>query len=196
MHLWRVPILRAGFILLAAFAALPAPRLCAQIFKVQGGDSTLFQAQGGSLDFKARNYSGSLGAGMFAGHFQMGANFRTHFDGFTFTGGDDSVRFDLPTDIFDTDYYFSARGLGISHGDKDEGYYAFGGMTSTWLGTGFFQSAKSRRPGGNSVLPPAADGHATPDLARSLVAQDHVAGRPRMETGKMADRVHNGRTRL
>ena len=146
MHLWRVPILRAGFILLAAFAILPAPRLCAQIFKVQGGDSTLFQAQGGSLDFKARNYSGSLGAGMFAGHFQMGANFRTHYDGFTFTGGDDSVRFDLPTDIFDTDYYFSARGLGISHGDKDEGYYAFGGVTSTWLGTGFFQSAKAEDP--------------------------------------------------
>jgi hypothetical protein len=146
MHVCGVTLLRTRMLMLAALALLIAPRLCAQVFKVQGGDSTLFQAQGGSLEFKAPNYSGSVGAGMFAGRFQFGANFRTHFDGYTFTGGDDSIRFDLPTDIFDCDYYFSARGVGISHGDKDEGYYAFGGVTSTWLGTGFFQSATAEDP--------------------------------------------------
>jgi len=146
MHALWITFLRAGLFMLAALALLPALPLNAQIFKLQGGDSTLFQAQGGSLDFQAPNYSGSLGAGLFEGKFEMGATLRTQFRGYTFTGGDDSVRFDLPTDIFDTDYYFSARGMGISQGDKNQGYYAFAGVTSNWLGTGFFQSAEAQDP--------------------------------------------------
>jgi hypothetical protein len=137
---------RAELALLLALLLMPAVRIHAQVFKIEGGDSTLFQAQGGSVEFKAPNYSGSLGLGFFDGRFEMGANLRAKFRGFTYTAGDDSVRFDLPTDIFDTDYYFFARGLGVSKEEKDRGFYAFAGMTSNWLGTGFFQAAQAEDP--------------------------------------------------
>jgi hypothetical protein len=146
MHALWAFLLRAGLLSLAALIALPAIPARAQVFRLQGGDSTLFQAQGGSVEFKAANYSGSLGAGLFEGHFGLGANLRTQIRGYTYTAGDDAVRFSLPTDVFDTDYYFFARGLGISQGNADQGFYAFGGVTSNWLGTGFFQSASAEDP--------------------------------------------------
>jgi hypothetical protein len=124
-------------------AAVPAQ---AQIFKLQGGDSTLFQAEGGSLDVKAPNYEGNLGLGFFEGHFQLGATMRTKFRDYTLIGGDDSIRFDLPTDIFDGGYYFYARGAGIARIEKNESLYFFGGVTSTWQGTSFFQSAHAENP--------------------------------------------------
>jgi len=125
---------------------LAASPLSAQIFKIQGGDSTLFQAEGGSLDVKAPNYEGNLGAGFFDGHFQLGAVMRTKFRDETLIGGDDAIRFNLPTDIFDGGYYFYARGAGIERSEKDQSLYFFGGVTSTWLGTSFFQSARAENP--------------------------------------------------
>lgn len=142
-QIFRLMVERA---MLLALLLAPAARLHAQVFKIEGGDSTLFQAQGGSVEFKAPNYSGSLGLGFFDGKFELGASLRTQFRGYTYTAGDDSVRFDLPTDIFNTDYYFFARGLGISKEEKDQGFYGFAGMTSDWLGTGFFQAAQSEDP--------------------------------------------------
>jgi hypothetical protein len=120
----------------------------AQIFKLEGGTSTLFNADGGSLSIKAPNYEGDIGAGMFEGHFQWGAVARSKMFGYTLTAGDDSVRFDLPTDIFGNTSYFSARGIGVSKGDKDSGFYVLGGLTSRWSGTGFFQAARSEDPVG------------------------------------------------
>ena len=146
MHVFGMSLLRAGLVLLAAMVVLPVPQVRAQVIKLEGGDSTLFQAQGGSLEVKGPNYSGSLGAGFFDGRFEMGAQMRTQLAGYTLTAGDDLVRFDLPTDIFDSDFYFSARGMGVSKEDKNQSLYVFGGMTSTWLGTGFFQAAQAQDP--------------------------------------------------
>jgi hypothetical protein len=137
---------RAELAMLLALLLLPALPIHAQVFKIEGGDSTLFQAQGGSVEFKAPNYSGSLGLGFFEGKFELGATLRTQLHGYTYTAGDDSVRFDLPTDIFDTDYYFFARGMGVSKEEKDQGFYAFAGVTSDWVGTGFFQAAQAEDP--------------------------------------------------
>ena len=136
---------RTGLACLFLAVLLRSP-LQAQIFKLQGGDSTLFEAQGGSLDIKAQGYEGNLGAGFFEGHFQFGAVARTQFRDSTLIAGDDSIRFDLPTDIFDGGYYFYARGAGIERTGKDENVYFFGGVTSTWLGTSFFQSARAENP--------------------------------------------------
>ncbi|HEY1263699.1 MAG TPA: hypothetical protein VGF06_09255 [Terriglobales bacterium] len=135
-----------GFCL--ALFLLPLAKAPAQIFKLDGGTSTLFNADGGSLSVKAPNYEGNIGAGMFEGHFQWGAVARTKLMGYTLTAGDDSVRFDLPTDVFGNTSYFSARGVGLSKGDKDSGFYVLGGVTSRWSGTGFFQAARSEDPAG------------------------------------------------
>ena len=117
----------------------------AQVFRVQGGDSTLLNAQGGSVEFKAPQYDGTIGLGLYNGKFQYGASTRCLFHGYTVLGGDEAIPFTLPTDIFDGSHYFSARGIGATRGNEISRFYAFAGTTSTWLGTGFFNAATSDR---------------------------------------------------
>jgi hypothetical protein len=117
----------------------------AQIFRVQGGESTLLNAEGGSVEFKAPDYDGSLGLGYYNDRIQFGGNTRYQFHGYTLLGGDENVPFTLPTDVFDASHYFSARGAGVTRKFEDSRFYAFAGTTSTWLGTGFFDAASSDR---------------------------------------------------
>jgi hypothetical protein len=118
----------------------------AQVFRVQGGTSTMLDAQGGSVEFKAPNYDGSVGIGYYNGQVMFGGETRYKYHDYTFLAGDDSVRFDLPTDVFDHSHYFSARGAGFTRSEHDRSLYAFAGTTSTWLGTGFFNAATIDRP--------------------------------------------------
>src|ERR1700722_12088318 len=133
--------------LLAASMLLSA-RATAQVFRVQGGTSTMLNAQGGSVEFKAPNYDGSVNLGYFEGHFRYGTENRYAFHNFTLLTGYESVPFVLPTDVFDASHYFSVRGIGVTHKDGIGKYYAFAGTTSTWLGTGLFTAATSDDPVG------------------------------------------------
>src|SRR5215813_10423946 len=110
----------------------------AQVFRVQGGASTLLNAEGGSVEFKAPNYDGSIGLGFYNGKVQFGAETRYLFHGYTLLGGDENVPFLLPTDVFDGSHYFSARGVGATRKFENSAFYAFAGTMSTWFGTGFF----------------------------------------------------------
>lgn len=123
-----------------------APGAGAQVFRVQGGTSTMLDAQGGSVEFNAPNYGGSLGLGYYNGQLMFGGETRYKYHDYTVLAGDDSVRFDLPTDVFDPSHYFSARGAGITLSDHDRSMYVFAGTTSTLLGTGFFNAATSDSP--------------------------------------------------
>jgi hypothetical protein len=125
--------------------ALLAGSAAAQVFRVQGGASTLLNAEGGSVEFKAPNYNGVLGVGFFNGKVQFGAETRYLFHKYTVIAGDDSVPFTLPSDVFDNSHYFSARGVGVTRSEDDRSFYAYVGTTSTWLGTGFFNAATSDR---------------------------------------------------
>ena len=120
----------------------------AQVFRVQGGTSTLLNAEGGSVEFKAPNYDGSLGLGFYNGKVQFGAETRYLFHGYTILAGDDSVPFTLPTDVFDSSHYFSARGIGATRKNTKDTFYAFAGTTSTWFGAGFFNAASNDDPVG------------------------------------------------
>jgi hypothetical protein len=140
--------LRANSALISLLVLLSAACAVAQVFKVQGGTSTMLDAQGGSVEFKAPNYDGTIGLGFFSGHFEYGAEARRQFHGYTLLAGDDSVPFNLPTDVFDSSHYFSARGIGALKKYADSSFYAFTGATSTMLGTGFFNAAKSEDPVG------------------------------------------------
>ena len=131
---------------LCALVALVAISSTAQVFQVQGGVSTLLNAQGGSVQIKAPNYDSNLGVGFFNGHFELGAETRYLSHGYTVIAGDDATPFTLPTDILDSSHYFSTRGAGVARKDGDQNIYVFAGTTSTWLGTGFFNAAKSDNP--------------------------------------------------
>jgi hypothetical protein len=133
---------------LIGLVMLLAGRAGAQVFRIQGGTSTLLNAEGGSVEFKAPNYDGSVGLGFFNGHFEYGAEARYLYHSYTLLAGDESVPFTLPTDVFDSSHYFSARGIGAMRKDAESSFYAFAGTTSTWLGTGFFNAATSKDPVG------------------------------------------------
>lgn len=133
---------------LLVLAILLAGRANAQVFRVQGGTSTMLNAQGGSVEFKAPKYDGSVDLGYFEGHLRYGAENHYQFKSFTLLTGDETVPFILPTDVFDSSHYFSMRGIGVTHKDSVRKYYAFAGMTSTWLGTGLFNAATSDDPAG------------------------------------------------
>jgi len=133
---------------LLVLAMLLAGRANAQVFRVQGGTSTMLNAQGGSVEFKAPKYAGSIDLGYFEGHLRYGAENHYQFQSFTLLTGDETIPFILPTDVFDASHYFSVRGIGATHKDSTGKYYAFAGMTSTWLGTGLFNAATSDDPVG------------------------------------------------
>src|SRR5579863_4149414 len=113
----------------------------AQVFRVQGGTSTMLNAEGGSVEFKAPHYDGRVDLGYFEGHLRYGAENRYQLHRFTLLTGDETVPFILPTDVFDASHYFSVRGIGVTHKDGIGKYYAFAGTTSTWIGTGLFNAA-------------------------------------------------------
>ena len=133
---------------LILLAMLMAGRAHAQVFRVQGGDSTLLNAEGGSIEFKAPDYDGTLGLGYYNDKIQFGGNTRYLFRGYTMLAGDENIPFTLPTDVFTSNHYFSARGMGATRKYDDSSFYAFAGATSTWLGTGFFSAASADRPAG------------------------------------------------
>src|SRR4051812_3757340 len=127
---------------------LVAPAAVGQVFRVQGGVSTMFNAEGASVDIKGPNYDANMGAGFFDGHLALGGFVRSRMGAYTIVSGDNNLSFDLPTDVFDSTHYFSARGVGVSKTGHDGGFYGFLGMTSSWFGTSFFQAAQSETPVG------------------------------------------------
>ncbi|MCI0350438.1 MAG: hypothetical protein L0Z53_13515, partial [Acidobacteriales bacterium] len=139
-----VPAMAAAlvFILLAANATQ------AQIFHLQAGSSSLVHAHGGSVGFQAPGYEGAFGFGFMDSHFRLGGVVRTDVLGHRLTVGDDTLRFGLPTDIFNESQYFFGRGVGLSKKEDNTTWSVFAGTTSTIIGTPFFQAAKSDTPFG------------------------------------------------
>ena len=120
--------------------------LNAQIFHVQGGISTIFGANGASVDVKAPRFDAQIGAGWLDGHFQFGFLGRTKvFGNDILSVGDDTIKVELPTDVFDASHYFIVRGVGLRHdfADKQGGWSVFGGSTSLGFSTPFFLASRS-----------------------------------------------------
>jgi hypothetical protein len=116
----------------------------AQIFQLEGGTSTLYQAHGGSLAFRAANYDGWVGVGSLNG-WRAGAFLRTHMRDSTLTLGDDVIPFQLPTDVFDTSHYLMGRGVGLARSWGTTKVFGFAGATSVGWGTPFFRAAEAQK---------------------------------------------------
>jgi hypothetical protein len=127
-------------VLMAALLAAAAP---AQVFRVQVGESTLLNAEGGSVEFKAPNYDGRVGLGFYNHRFELGWETRYLFRGYTLLAGDESVPFLPPTDVFDGSHSCSARGIGATRAEQQSRFRAFAGATSRLPGTGFFNAAST-----------------------------------------------------
>jgi hypothetical protein len=139
-----VRILRT--VLLIAFAA--APSLYAQVFEIDGGSSSLYEAQGASITARGESYTATLGAGVIAGQFVGGATLNKMVGRSTYILGIDYIPFVLPTDIFDGSHYLIALGGGIHTSFKDTDILAFGGATSNSFSSPLFQGARAENPAG------------------------------------------------
>lgn len=122
--------------------------LSAQVFEISGGNSSLYQAGGGSITVHAPSYDLTLGAGTASGHIIEGLRLVKATERAKYIFGDDRIDFRLPTDIFDTSHYLLARGAGFSMARRNTEMLAFAGATSFDYSSPLFAAAKSSDPAG------------------------------------------------
>jgi hypothetical protein len=141
--------LRVSLFLLGVPFFLGCPLLDAQVFQLQGGASSLFQAQGGSLDIRAPGYEARFGVGNLNG-FRLGVSLRTQWRGYALGFGDDTIPFRMPTDVFDTGHYFLGRGMSLATLHEKFSAFGFAGTTATGFAAPYFRGARAE--GGVGLL--------------------------------------------
>lgn len=112
----------------------------AQFVQMEGGASSLMNAQGGTIQIDTDGRTFSLGLGWRDG-LRSGFSLDTPFLGGRLDLGDQSIPFVLPTDVFNPGDYFAGRGAGFRWEGKNESLFLFGGVTSESLDTPFFSAA-------------------------------------------------------
>ncbi len=131
--------------LLIVFAV---PHLRGQVFEVNGGSSSLYQAQGATISARGPSYDASLGAGIVSGQLVGGANLTGKMGHSTYVAGSDYIHFVLPTDIFDSSDYLVALGAGITTKIGNTDIFAFGGATSSEFESPFVDGVRAEEPAG------------------------------------------------
>ncbi len=128
--------------------AVFTPGLYSQVIEVNGGTSSLYEAQGGTVTAHGSSYDASLGGGVVAGRFVGGANFTKVVGKSTYILGDDYVRFVLPTDVFDTSHYLIALGAGVKTTVRGTDVFALVGATSNDFSSPLFEGVRAEDPAG------------------------------------------------
>ena len=141
--------------------AIVSPRLTAQVFEVNGGASSLYQAQGGTLTARGPGYDASLSGGILAGKLVGGANLTRMIGHTTLILGDDYIPFVLPTDTFDTSHYLVAVGAGAKATLGGTDVFAFGGGLSNSFNSPLFEGARAESPAGILFLKKPIGAHWT-----------------------------------
>lgn len=117
----------------------------AQVFELQGGSSSLYDASGGNLKVYTPNYEGRLSLGDARG-WKAGGSLKTERFGHVVLLGDDVIHTELPTDVFGGSRYAYTRGLSLSRKGKRGGMVGFAGVSSDLFSTPFFQAGKTNHP--------------------------------------------------
>ena len=119
------------------------PAAVAQFVQIEGGASTLFDAQGGAVTIQSENSHTVMGAGLVGGKFGYGVSAAFRRTGYNLLVGDNPIPVNLPTDIFDSVHYFMSRGVGISTTRMGWHVSAFVGVTAEGLSTPFFPASRT-----------------------------------------------------
>jgi hypothetical protein len=118
----------------------------AQVIQATGGTSNLFNATGGSLEFRGPTFTDRFDLG-YSGKIRTGFSMTHNFQGGLMDLGDQTIVFDLPTDIFDQSHYFLGRGAGYSRGNGgDYKLFGFAGATANGFFTPFLNVAAIDTP--------------------------------------------------
>ena len=119
----------------------------AQVFEVAAGGSTAYGAEGASLVIHGDKVQTTLGAGIVAGHFAAGGNATRPIPGGALTLGQQLLRMDVPTDVFDTTHVFYGTGAGIRlRKEPGAALDAFAGVSSQEGGTPLFSTTVLKDP--------------------------------------------------
>jgi hypothetical protein len=122
---------------------LLAGTLHAQIIEVQGGASTLYNANGAGAVFHFNDSTATAGAGFVNGHFQYGFSDSFNRWGWDFTAGDHLFSFQAGG----AGLGIAARGLSVTRKRKNSSLTIFAGATGASFGTPFFQAATGQHFG-------------------------------------------------
>jgi len=116
-----------------------------QVFELTGGSSSLLNAEGGSLEVHAANYTGRIDLG-YLGRPSLGFSFSRLYKKSLIGVGDQQIPFVLPTDLFDHSFYFLGRGMSLSRKVTGGKLFLFAGATSNGFFVPFLNIARSDTP--------------------------------------------------
>jgi hypothetical protein len=136
-------------VVLVWFCAITAR---AQVLEVNGGSSTLYQTQGGSILLHGSAYESEVGAGLIAGRLVAGGHLAYRNKTNTYSAGVEEVRFDLPTDLFDSDHRLLGVGIGLKSVHPATKLELFAGGTSQRFDTPLFTGVRADQPAGALIL--------------------------------------------
>jgi hypothetical protein len=142
----RIRLSLAVSLVLILMGLTASRKIQAQVFELSGGNSSLYQAGGGSITMQGSDFNMTLGAGTVDGHLLEGMRTTKTTPRGTWIYGDDRIDFRLPTDIFDTSHYLQMRGIGFNPTQHDTDMLLFAGATSEDSSGPFFQGAKAAQP--------------------------------------------------
>lgn len=126
-----------------AWLLLAGMQARAQVFTASGGVSTITNAQGAELTLTGSAYAVSLGGGESNGQFVEGFRYVRQTATAKYIAGDQLVRLDLGTDIFDPGHFVDVLGLGIETSTSSAKTLAFAGATSTDMSNPLFTAFRA-----------------------------------------------------
>ncbi len=140
----RTALRIAAVVVLVWAAQVPSVSAQGQAYKFQGGASSLFGGQGGSVEVRGSNFTSRVGFGFLNGKPRYGIYYATAWRNVLWGAGDQVIPFTLPTDIFNSSYYFLGRGVSASWKNGNNSFFVYGGATSAGFTTPFLNLAEAR----------------------------------------------------
>jgi hypothetical protein len=120
-----------------------APRpAAAQVFQLTGGSSSLLNAEGGSFEVHGNNYTARIDLG-YLGHPSLGFFLSRPYKSSIVGAGDEQIPFVLPTDLFDSSFYFLGRGISLTRNLDGNRLFVFAGATTSGYFAPFLNVAKA-----------------------------------------------------
>ena len=115
---------------LGATLAVAPQRVCAQVFELEGGGSSLYQGYGGALSIWGDRFEGNVGLGYLNG-FRFSVFLKHLIGRDTLRLGNDAIPVRFTTDVFGGSHSIFAQGAGIRRATRRSSLYAFIGASAT-----------------------------------------------------------------
>ena len=130
----------------AVFGLLLCMEGNAQVFRLTGGASSGFRAQGAGIEVLGKGYEAWSGAGFSDHHLIFGSFLKLPFRDYTIKLGDDDAVMTLPIDIFGTQSTLHTRGVSLDWRRKRTTYHLFTGQMGTAFASPMFRAGTSSGP--------------------------------------------------